>query len=72
MSNAISGFKIKLIRMKEDSKDKEIFPIKMKFIWLKKREKNSNKIDKRCVEDKLKGKWKEKLCKFQIKQNKVK
>jgi hypothetical protein len=53
MSNDISGFKIKLIRMKEDSTDKEIFPIKMKLIWLNKKiKKNSNKIDKRCVKDK--------------------
>jgi hypothetical protein len=39
MSNDISRFKIKLIRMKEDSTDKENFPIKMKFIWLNKKKK---------------------------------
>ena len=59
--------------MKEDSTDKEIFPIKMKLIWLNKKKKKiptkqisvASRINK-------KGKWKEKLCKFQIKQNKVK
>ena len=59
--------------MKVDSKDKENFPIKIKLIWLNKKEKKiptkqisvASRINK-------KGKWKEKLCKFQIKQNIVK